>query len=61
MTLEYVCPVHGHERKRCGKRCAKARRVLAKLVHDFAQYWFDRRRGVKALSVGEYRIRYGGR
>lgn len=54
-----LCPLHMYQRARCNKKCADARRVLTKIGSDLRQYWYDRRHGVRPISPGEWRIRYG--
>lgn len=53
-----VCPVHLYERLLCDTRCAAARYELVKLGRDYRQYWYDRARGVQAMSATQFRHRY---
>jgi hypothetical protein len=54
-----ACPVHGRIRKLCSAACEQPRREMERLGADYRQYWYDRRRGVKPMSAGEWRVRFG--
>jgi len=54
-----LCPLHLYARKHCSYRCAPARAEFAKAALALNTYWWHRRNGMKAMTVGEYRIRYG--
>ena len=59
MTSPYLCPVHGYARKHCSWRCLHTRQEFRKLCADYRQLWYDRRRGVRPVTLDAYRIRYG--